>query len=419
MTTSTNLEITFDADRVRADFPILGTTAKGKRLAFLDSASSTQKPKAVIEAVDRYYRESNANVHRGVYELSERATHLYDQARRKVARLINAPDHRACVFVRNTTEAINLVAYAWGRANLEPGDTIVLTMMEHHSNIIPWQLIARERGVNLCYVDIDDDGRLNLDELGQALETGNVKLVAVAHVSNALGTINPVRRIARMAHDAGALVLIDAAQSVPHMRVDVQELGVDFFAFSGHKMVGPMGIGVLYGRYELLEEMPPFLGGGSMIRTVELDYSTWADPPEKFEAGTPSVADAIGLAAAIDYLEAIGFDAIRQHEIQLTNYALGQLREVPGVTLYGPVGDDRAGVISFTVDGAHPHDIASILDYEGVAIRAGHHCTQPLMRRLGVTATARASIYVYNTEEDVDQLVGAVGTVNEIFGAGA
>ena len=419
MSTQTNRPQTFDAQRVRADFPILGETSRGKRLAYLDSAASTQKPAQVIEAVNAFYRESNANVHRGVYELSEASTELYDRARRTVARLINAADHRECVFVRNTTEAINLVASSWGRANLTAGDTILLTMLEHHSNIVPWQLIAQQTGAQVRYVDIDDDGRLRMDEFREILEQDTVRIVAVAHVSNVLGTITPLKEITELAHDAGALVIADAAQSVPHMRVDVQDLNIDFMAFSGHKMVGPMGIGVLYGRRGLLEAMPPYMGGGSMIRNVELDHSTWADVPEKFEAGTPSVADAVGLASAVDYLDGLGFDGIRQHEVQLTNYAVGQLRELPGITLFGPDGDDRAGVISFVLDGAHPHDIASILDGEGVAVRAGHHCAQPLMRRLDVTATARASVYVYNTEEDVDQLVGALETVNSIFGGGA
>jgi cysteine desulfurase / selenocysteine lyase len=420
MRTETTHQATFDAERVRSDFPIITRgTSRGKRLAYLDSAASTQKPRQVIEAISAFYAESNANVHRGVYELSETSTLMYDRARQKVARLINAPDHRSCIFVRNTTEAINLVAGSWGRSNLEPGDTVVLTMLEHHSNIVPWQMITQQTGAKLEYVDIDDYGRLKLDQLQEILKRDRVKLLAFTHVSNALGTITPVREIARMAHEAGALVLVDAAQSVPHMRVDVQDLDVDFFAFSGHKMVGPMGIGVLYGRKELLEAMPPYMGGGSMIRQVESDHSTWADLPEKLEAGTPSVADAIGLEAAIDYLESIDFEAIREHEIQLTNYAIGQMREIQGITLFGPEGEDRAGVISFLLAGSHPHDIASILDGEGVAVRAGHHCAQPLMRRLDVTATARASMYVYNTEEDVDQLIRGIEVVNEIFGRGA
>ena len=419
MSTPARSQATFDAARVRADFPILGRTARGKRLAYLDSAASTQKPTRVIDAINAFYRESNANVHRGVYELSEKSTELYDQARGRIARLINAPDKRECIFVRNTTEALNLVANSWGRENLSAGDAIVLTTLEHHSNIVPWQLAAQQTGAQLRYVDIDDDGRLRMDQYQQILKEEAVKVVAVTHVSNTLGTITPLKEISRLAHDAGAIVVADAAQSVPHMQVDVQDLGIDFMAFSGHKMVGPMGIGVMWGRRDLLEAMPPYQGGGSMIREVHLDHSTWADLPEKFEAGTPSVADAVGLAAAADYLSELGFEQIRQHEIQLTNYALGQLKEIPGIRLFGPDGEDRAGVVSFLLDGAHPHDIASILDGEGVAVRAGHHCAQPLMRRLDVTATARASFYVYNTEEDVDQLVHSIEAVNSIFGSGA
>lgn len=418
-TQSTTPPGTFDARQVKQDFPILQQTIHGKPLTYLDSAASSQKPSVVIEALDAYYRASNANIHRGVYWLSERATALYDEAREKVARFINAPDARSCVFVRNATEALNLVAYSWGRANLGPGDTVVLTLLEHHSNIVPWQIITAERGATIRYVDIDDDGRLRLDQLDHYLRTERVKLVGVTHVANALGTINPVAEIAASAHAAGALVLVDGAQSVPHMPVDVQALDIDFLVFSGHKMLGPMGIGVLWGRREILEAMPPFLGGGDMIREVTTCGSTWADLPAKFEAGTPSVGDAVGLGAAIDYLTALGMDAVRAHEREIVAYALERLAQVPGITLYGPTGEDRAGVVSFTLDDIHPHDIASILDSEGVAIRAGHHCAQPLMDRLGVVATARASFYVYNSEEDVDRLADALQTVRRIFGPGA
>jgi len=418
-TQSTTPPGTFDARKVKQDFPILQQTIHGKPLTYLDSAASSQKPSVVIEALDAYYRASNANIHRGVYWLSERATALYDEAREKVARFINAPDARSCVFVRNATEALNLVAYSWGRANLGPGDTVVLTLLEHHSNIVPWQIITAERGATIRYVDIDDDGRLRLDQLDHYLRTERVKLVGVTHVANALGTINPVAEIAASAHAAGALVLVDGAQSVPHMPVDVQALDIDFLVFSGHKMLGPMGIGVLWGRREILEAMPPFLGGGDMIREVTTCGSTWADLPAKFEAGTPSVGDAVGLGAAIDYLTALGMDAVRAHEREIVAYALERLAQVPGITLYGPTGEDRAGVVSFTLDDIHPHDIASILDSEGVAIRAGHHCAQPLMDRLGVVATARASFYVYNSEEDVDRLADALQTVRRIFGPGA
>lgn len=418
-TASTRHQRRFDVDRIRADFPILQQETRGKRLAYLDSAASSQKPTAVIEALSAYYRTSNANIHRGVYELSERATAAYEDARAKVARLITAADPRECIFVRNTTEALNLVANSWGRANLGPGDTVLLTVLEHHSNIVPWQLLAAERGATIRYVDIDEQGRLRLDQLDRFLRTERVKLVGVTHVANALGTINPIDAIVAKARAAGALVLLDGAQSVPHMPVDVQALGIDFLAFSGHKMLGPMGIGVLYGRRALLDAMPPFLGGGDMIRAVTLEGSTWADLPQKFEAGTPSVGDAVGLGAAIDYLTDLGIDAVQTHERQITAYALGQLAEVPDLTLYGPVSGARAGVVSFTLGDVHPHDIASILDSEGVAIRAGHHCAQPLMHRLGLTATARASLYVYNDEQDVDQLVDALMTVRRIFGLGA
>jgi len=408
-----------DVDRLKLDFPILSRTSHGKRLVYLDSAASSQKPGAVIDALSNFYRTSNANIHRGVYELSELATAAYDEARDKVANFINARSSRECIFVRNTTEALNLVASSWGRANLNEGDEVVLSILEHHSNIVPWQLIARERGARLRFIDIDDDGRLRLEQLDEYLQSGKVKLVSVTHVSNALGTINPIAEIGAKAHAAGALLLVDAAQSVPHMPVDVQALGADFLAFSGHKMLGPMGSGVLYGRRELLEEMPPYMSGGDMIRTVELEQSTWADLPQKFEAGTASVADAVGLGAAIDYLTSISMAQTRQHEKEIVRYALATLREVPDVTLYGPEGDDRAGVVSFGVGDVHPHDIASILDSEGIAVRAGHHCAQPLMTRLGLTATTRASLYLYNDEADVDQLVDGIMTVRRVFGLGA
>jgi cysteine desulfurase / selenocysteine lyase len=408
-----------DVDRLKLDFPILSQTFHNKALVYLDSAASSQKPAAVIDALSDFYRTSNANIHRGVYQLSEMATAAYDGARDKVANLINAASPRECIFVRNTTEAINLVASSWGRANLQQGDEIVLSILEHHSNIVPWQLIARERGAQLRFIDIDDDGRLRLEQLDQYLESGKVKLVSVTQVSNALGTINPIADIASKAHAAGAIMLVDGAQSVPHMPVDVQALGADFLAFSGHKMLGPMGSGVLYGRRELLEAMPPYMSGGDMIRTVELEQSTWADLPQKFEAGTPSVADAVGLGVAIDYLDSIGLAQTRQHEKEIVRYALATLREVPDVILYGPEGEDRAGVVSFGVGDVHPHDIASILDGEGIAVRAGHHCAQPLMTRLGLNATTRASFYLYNDEADVDHLVDGIMTVRRVFGLGA
>ncbi|CCF85464.1 cysteine desulfurase [Nitrolancea hollandica] len=416
MTSTAGRHQIFDSERVKDDFPILHQLVHGKPLTYLDSTASSQKPAVVIDALDAYYRTSNANIHRGVYQLSEQATAAYDAARETVARFINAPRACQCIFVRNATEALNLVAHTWGRANLGPGDTIVLTLLEHHSNLVPWQIIARATGATLRYVDIDDDGRLRLDQLDGYLRSERVKLVGVTHVSNALGTINPIGEITRRAHDAGAIVVADGAQSVPHMPVDVRALDVDFYAFSGHKMLGPMGIGVLYGRRSLLEAMPPFLGGGDMIRTVTLDGSTWADLPQKFEAGTASVGDAVGLRVAVEYLNALGMDAVRAHEREITGYALDRLAGVPGITLYGPVGEDRAGVVSFTLADVHPHDIASILDSEGIAVRAGHHCAQPLMERLGLVATTRASFYIYNTEEDVDRLVDGLMTVRRIFG---
>jgi cysteine desulfurase/selenocysteine lyase len=408
-----------DVDRLKRDFPILSRPTHGKRMVYLDSAASSQKPDVVIDALANFYRTTNANIHRGVYELSELSTAAYDEARDKIANFINAASPRECIFVRNTTEGLNLVASAWGRSNLNPGDEVVLTVLEHHSNIVPWQLIARERGATLRFIDIDYDGRLRLEQLDDYLKSGKVKLVSVTHVSNALGTINPIAEIAAKAHAAGALMLVDGAQSVPHMPVDVQALGADFLAFSGHKMLGPMGSGVLYGRRELLEAMPPYMAGGDMIRTVELYKSTWADLPQKFEAGTASVADAVGLGVAVDYLSDVGMAQTRQHEKDIVRYALASLREVPDVTLYGPEGDDRAGVVSFGVGDVHPHDIASILDGEGIAVRAGHHCAQPLMTRLGLTATARASFYLYNDEGDVDKLVDGIMTVRRVFGLGA
>ncbi|GBD22021.1 putative cysteine desulfurase [bacterium HR28] len=405
-----------DVHRIRTDFPIFQRTVRdGKPLVYLDSAATSQKPASVIEALAGFYRTSNANIHRGIYELSEEASILYEEARAKVARFIGASRPDEVVFVRNTTEAINLVARTWGVANLQAGDVVVTTILEHHSNIVPWHQLAAERGIVVRFVDIDETGRLRLDQLEMLLRTEPVKLVAVTHVSNALGTINPVSDIARLAHEAGALVLVDGAQSVPHLPVDVRALGADFLAFSGHKMLGPFGIGVLWARYELLASLPPFLGGGGMIRTVTTEGFTPGDVPARFEAGTPSVADAVALGAAVDYLEAIGMAAIRQHEVALLAYALPRLEEIPGIRLYGPVGEDRAGVISFTLGDVHPHDVAAVLDLHGIAVRAGHHCTQPLMRRLGVVATTRASFYLYNWEADVDRLVEALQEARRVF----
>jgi cysteine desulfurase/selenocysteine lyase len=417
-TTTTELTTPLDGAAIRADFPILSQPpAEGRPpLVFLDSAASSQKPAAVIEALDAYYRTSNANIHRGVYELSERATAKYEEARHLVAAFVNAASPRECVFVRNTTEAINLVAQTWGRRNVAAGDLIVLTEMEHHSNLVPWQLLAEETGAELAHVRLTADGQLDLEHLDELLHR-EPKLVAFCHVSNSLGTINDAAEITRRAQAAGAVVAIDAAQSVPHMPVDVQAIGCDFLAFSGHKMLGPMGSGVLYGKRALLEAMPPFLGGGGMIRKVGLERSTWADVPAKFEAGTPAVGEAIGLGVAVEYLTRLGMDRVRAHERELVAYALERLAEVPDLTVHGPLDPDlRGGVVAFSLADIHPHDVAAILDGENVAVRAGHHCTQPLMARLGVVATTRASFYVYNAPDDVDRLVAALHRARQVFG---
>ncbi len=400
---------------IRSDFPILSRMVHGKPLVYLDSGASSQKPRAVIEAMSVYYETYNANVHRGVYQISEEATAAMEKARVKVARFINARQSKQVIFTRNTSEGINLVAYSWGNANISAGDVIVLTEMEHHSNLVPWQLLAERTGARLEFIPITDDGLLNLDVYEQLLREGP-KLVAFTHMSNVLGTINPVREMIAQAHAVGATTLVDAAQSVPHLPVDVQALDADFVCFSGHKMLGPTGIGVLYGKRELLEAMPPFMGGGDMIRTVGLRKSTWNDLPWKFEAGTPSIAEAIGLGAAVDYLNALGMEQVQQHEQEITHYAMEQLQGVPGLTIYGPTAERRGGVISFTLGDIHPHDLASILDQEaGVAVRAGHHCAQPLMERLELAATARASFYIYTVKEEIDALVQGLHRAIEIF----
>ena len=406
-----------DGARVRADFPVLNQEPRPgrKRLAFVDSAASSQKPQVVIDALTDYYEQYNANIHRGVYELSEIATARYEESRKQIARFINARSARECIFVRNTTEAINLVAHAWGRANIDPGDLIVFTTMEHHSNIVPWQLLAEEKGARLGHVRITPDGRLDQEHFTELLTQGP-KLVAFTHVSNSLGTVNPAKEMIAQAHATGAVTVLDGAQSVPHMTVDVQELDCDFLAFSGHKMLGPMGAGILYGKKHLLDAMPPFLGGGSMIRKVTLDHTTWADVPAKFEAGTPAVGDAIALGVAADYLETTGMDAVWRHEQELVGYALERMRELPVLTIFGPADNhDRSGVVSFAIEGVHPHDVAAILDEDNVAVRAGHHCTQPLMRAMDVVATTRASFYVYNDHEDVDRLIEGIQRVTEVF----
>ncbi|MBO9370610.1 MAG: cysteine desulfurase [Chloroflexi bacterium] len=404
-----------DIERVRADFPALSRTVHGRPLVFLDSAASSQKPLPVLEAMERVYRECYANVHRGIYAFSEEATLAYENARDRVASFINAPVREGIIFTRNTTEAINLVAYAWGRMNIRSGDRILLTEMEHHSNLVPWQLLAQEKGAQLVYLPITDDGLLRMDLLDSLLDE-RVKLVAVTMMSNVLGTVNPVKEIICRAHAAGAVVLVDAAQSVPHMPVDVQDLDCDFLAFSGHKMCGPTGIGVLYGKEALLEAMPPFLGGGDMIRKVEWESATWNRLPWKFEAGTPAFVEGIGLGAAVDYLTGIGMEAIAAHERELTAYAMERLSALPGLNIIGPPAHQRGGVVAFTFRGIHPHDVAHMLDMEGIAVRAGHHCAQPLHRRLGLTATVRASFYLYNTAEEVDALARALERIGAMMG---
>ena len=403
-----------NAEAVRADFPILGRRINGKPLVYLDSAATSQKPAAVIDVMDDYYRRYNANPHRGVYTISEEATAAYESARNRVATFINAPSPKEVVFTRNTTEAINLVRYSWGRTNIRSGDRILLTEMEHHSNLVPWQLLAQEVGARLEFLCIDDDGLLMLEQLERKLD--GIKLLAITHQSNTLGTINPIKALTEAAHRAGALVLVDGAQAVPHMPVDVQDLGVDFYAFSGHKMCGPSGIGVLWARRALLEAMPPFLGGGDMIRRVHLTDATWNDLPWKFEAGTPSVAEGIGLGAAVDYLNGLGMESVRAHERTLVDYAMEKLQDVPEITIYGPKDPGlHGGSISFTLPNIHPHDLATLIDREGIAVRAGHHCTQPLMDRLGVPATTRASFYIYNRPDDVDQLVIGIQKAQKVF----
>ncbi|WP_226999247.1 cysteine desulfurase [Schleiferilactobacillus harbinensis] len=382
---------------------------------YLDSAATAQKPQAVIDALVHYYTRQNANVHRGVYTLAEQATEAYENARQTVADFIHAEDTANIIFTRGTTESLNWIAQSWGGTHIQAGDEIIITIMEHHSNLVPWQQLALRTGAKLRYVDIDDQGLLDMPAY-RAMLSARTKIVAVTQVSNVLGTINPIQEIGQLAHAAGAILVVDGAQSAPHMPVDVQALGADFFAFSGHKMLGPTGIGVLYGKMALLEAMPPIEFGGEMISKVEKFQTTWADIPWRFEGGTPNIAGAIGLAAAIRYLQAIGLDKIRDHERALTTYALDQLKAIPGLTIYGPQdAARRGGVIAFTLNGVHPHDLATVLDTQQVAVRAGHHCAQPLMQRLGVVATARASFYLYNGQADVDRLVAAVNEAKEFF----
>ncbi len=403
-----------DVEAIRADFPILSRRVKNKPLVYLDSAASSQKPVQVLDAMDRYYRETHANVHRGVHTLSEEATAQYEGARAKVSNFIGACCPKEVIWTRNATEAINLVAYSWGRANLRAGDHILLTEMEHHANLVPWQILAAERGIQLDFVPVADNGTLILDNLDRLL-TPKTKLFAFAAASNVLGTINPVRELAEAAHKVGALALVDACQSVPHMPVNVQALDIDFMAFSGHKMLGPTGSGVLWGRREILNAMPPFMGGGDMIREVHLRDFKPSELPWKFEAGTPAIAEAIGLAAAVDYLNALGMDAIHAAERQLTTYAMERMVEVEGLKILGPSADQRGGLVSFVLGNIHPHDIAAALDSMGIAIRAGHHCAMPLHERYRIPASARASFYVYTTREEVDILVAGLKKVVEYF----
>jgi len=405
---------TFDVSRIRADFPILERQVRGRDLVYLDSAASSQKPTVVLEAMDTYYRTTHANVHRGVHTLSEEATAQYEGARAKVAQFIGACCPKEVIWTRNATEAINLVAYSWGRANLRQGDHILLTEMEHHANLVPWQILAAEKGLVLDFIPVADDGTLHLEGLTRRL-TPRTKLLAFTAASNVLGTLNPVEEMTQAAHRVGALVLVDGAQSVPHLAVDVQQLDIDFMAFSAHKMLGPTGIGALWGRRELLNAMPPFLGGGDMIREVHLRSFKPSELPWKFEAGTPAIAEAIGFGAAVEYLEALGMDAVHAHEQEVTTYALARLSEIKGLRILGPSADRRGGLVAFTLGDIHPHDIAGALDTMGIAVRAGHHCAMPLHERLGIPASARASFYIYTTRAEIDALVDGLEGVLEYF----
>jgi cysteine desulfurase / selenocysteine lyase len=409
-------EAKLDAQKLRADFPIFEQQIHGKPLAYLDSAVSTHKPHQVLDKLRDFYETSYANVHRGVYTLSERATAEYEGARDKVARFINAASAREVIFVRGATEGLNLVAYAWGLANLGPGDVVIVTELEHHSNFVPWQYMAKRTGAELRMIRLDDNGELDLSDLDAIAGDANVKVVANNLVSNALGTINPIEKLSTWAHERGAIMVVDGAQAAPHRAIDVQALGCDFFAFSAHKMLGPTSVGALWGRGELLRSMEPFNLGGHMIRKVTFEETTWGEVPAKFEAGTQPIAEAVGFGAAIDYLNDVGVEAIERHEHELAAYALGRMSEVPGIALYGPPADRRAGIVSFNVEGIHPHDVAQILDLEGVAIRAGHHCCQPLMARLGVAATNRASFYLYTLQEEIDRLVDGLHKARRVLG---
>jgi cysteine desulfurase / selenocysteine lyase len=408
--------MSLNVNEIRKDFPILQReTSLGVSLVYLDSTATSQKPLPVIEAMDNYYRRSNANIHRGVHTLAEEATTMYEQARVKIAKFVNAQSAHQIIYTRNTTESINLVAYTWARANLKQDDLVILTEMEHHSNLVPWQMLQVERGIVLEFIPVTEDGLLDLNAYRSLLSRG-AKLVSFTHMSNVLGTINPAAEIIRLAHEAGAMTVVDAAQSVPHLKVDVQQLDADFLAFSAHKMCGPTGIGALYGKLELLESIPPFLGGGDMIKEVKLRSFRPNTVPHKFEAGTPAIAEAVGFGAAVDYLSSLGMEAVAAHEHDITEYALERLEEVPGVKLFGPSAENKGGVAAFTLEGVHPHDVAQILDKDGIAVRAGHHCAQPLHEKFGIPATSRASFYLYNTKDEVDLLVNGIYKVKELFG---
>ncbi len=408
--------MTFDVNHIRQDFPILNREVRpGVKLVYLDTTATSQKPEVVIEAMNTFYRHSNANIHRGVHTLAEEATGMYEKARVKIAKFINAGSPHQVIYTRNTTESINLVAYTWARANLKPGDLIILTEMEHHSNLVPWHILAAERGVRLEFIPVTDDGLLDLDVYRMLLKQ-NPRLVSFTHMSNVLGTITPAAEIIKMAHEAGAITVLDGAQSVPHTKVDVQALDVDFMAFSAHKMCGPTGIGALYGKTKLLEDMPPFLGGGDMIKEVKLRSFRPNTIPSKFEAGTPAIAESVGFGAAVDYLSSIGMDEIAGHEHEIIEYALERLEEVPGLKIFGPSASQKGGVASFTFEGVHPHDVAQILDRDGIAVRAGHHCAQPLHEKFGISATTRASFYLYSTKEEVDTLINGLYNVKKVFG---
>jgi cysteine desulfurase/selenocysteine lyase len=406
----------FDPNSLRKDFPILERKAQsGKPLVYLDSTATSQKPLAVIESMDQYYRQSNANIHRGIHTLAEEATALYEDARQQIAQFIHSPSARQVIFTRNATESINLVAYSWGRTFLKPGDTVILTEMEHHANLVPWHILADEKKIRLEFIPVTEHGILDLDVFEKLLSL-EPKLVSFTHMSNVLGTINPAAEMIRKTHQAGALALVDGAQSVPHFSVDVQEMDADFLVFSAHKMCGPTGVGVLYGKKELLDAMPPFMGGGDMIKRVHLRSFTPNEIPYKFEAGTPAIAESIGLGAAVRYLTSIGMEVIAQHEKEMITYALERLEEIPGVKVFGPPAELKGGVASFTLDQVHPHDISQVLDQEGIAIRAGHHCAMPLHEKFNLAATARASFYLYNRFDEVDQLVEAIYLVKKLFG---